>query len=86
VGAGKNRVEGRKIRNLGENRSIYARVFDLDANKHLDSPVEDLGLFGKEQKVWLSAETDAAVPNDPKTSTCAGTAFELMRSVYIKDG
>jgi hypothetical protein len=45
-----------------------------------------LDLFGKEQKVWLSAETDAAVLNDPKTSTCAGTAFELMRSVYIKDG
>lgn len=52
MGAGKNSVEGRKIRNLGENRSIYARVFDLDANKHLDSPVEDgLDLF------WEGAES-----------------------------
>jgi hypothetical protein len=45
----------------------------------------DLTCFGKEQKVWLGAETDAAVLNDPKTSTCAGTAFELMRSIHIKD-
>src|SRR5450756_1928603 len=48
VGAGKELKEGRRIRNLGENRSIYARVFALDANKHLDSPVEHgLDLFGE---------------------------------------